>query len=92
MFSIFKRKGLTYKERISNDFENAKGAIKKGDTLSDRDRKMIAVGRAQVHGERQEYRMYKYPEKYKKETHDRHKQYAVKRQKKTDAWKKKNGG
>jgi len=64
MFSIFKRKGLTYKQRRENDFATAKGAIKKGDKLSDRDKKMIAVGRTHVHV--QNYEAYKYNDQKQK--------------------------
>ena len=58
MFSLFKRKGVSYKQRRQNDFATAKGAIKKGEKLSDRDKKMIAVGRTHVHI--QNYEAYKF--------------------------------
>ena len=64
MFSIFKRKGVSYKERRENDFATAKGAIKKGEKLSDRDKKMIAVGRTHVHV--QNYESYKYNDQKQK--------------------------
>lgn len=49
MFSLFKRRGISFRERRQNDFAHAKGAIQKGETLTDRDKKMIAVGRCHVH-------------------------------------------
>lgn len=58
MFSLFKRKGVSFKDRRQNDFATAKGAIAKGEKLSDRDKKMIAVGRCHVHV--QNYQTYKY--------------------------------
>ena len=60
MFSLFKRKGVSYKQRRQNDFATAKGAIKKGEKLSDRDKKMIAVGRTHIHV--QNYQAYKHNE------------------------------
>jgi len=49
MFSLFKKKGKSRAEQTSNDFAHAKGAIKKGEKLTARDKRMIAVGRTQVH-------------------------------------------
>jgi len=49
MFSIFKRKGKSLSQQRQNDFAYAKGAIKKGEKLSKRDKQLIAVGRTQVH-------------------------------------------
>ena len=72
MFSLFKRKGKSYQERRKNDFATAKGAIKKGDKLSDRDKKMIAVGPTHVHIQQQQAAMYKNPEKFKPETLAKH--------------------
>ena len=61
--SINKRKGLSLQEQRDRDFQWAKGAIKKGSTLSKRDKQMIAVGRTQVHIQQSE--LYKYDQSRK---------------------------
>lgn len=83
MFNIFKRAGVSAKERRINDYQNAKGAIKKGEKLTDRDRKMIAVGRVQVHSENREHARYRAG----KEPTD----FAKAQNAKIEAWKAKQG-
>jgi len=65
---IFKRKGVTRKQSRAEDFAMAKGAIQKGEKLSERDKRMIAVGRTQIHVQNSDD--YKYRLEKKKKSDD----------------------
>ncbi|MCL2369779.1 MAG: hypothetical protein FWC80_00900 [Firmicutes bacterium] len=52
------RKSKTLQEQRASDFERARGAVKKGEKLSDRDKSLIALGRTQVHLRNQDVATY----------------------------------